>query len=77
MMQNLTPRQAEGLQVIRDYFEQFDHFPTLRAIIPRMGFSEGSTNSAQHLLQALQRNGYIERWEDGTGAAGWRFTRVL
>jgi SOS-response transcriptional repressor LexA len=76
-MKPLTARQAEGLQVIREYFEEFDCFPTLRAIIPRMGFSEGSTNSAQHLLKALESKGYLERWEDGTGATGWRFTRAL
>jgi sulfur relay (sulfurtransferase) DsrC/TusE family protein len=77
MIHYLTPRQAEALQVIRDYFDKFDTFPTLRAIIARMGYGENCTNAARGVLQALERKGYIEKWADGTGGAGWRFTRVL
>jgi repressor LexA len=57
-MDELTPRQAEVLQVIND-FAQSTGFPPTRAEIARiLGFR--SANAAEDHLKALARKGFIE-----------------
>ena len=58
-MEGLTQRQAEVLQLIRD-FVQTTGFPPTRADIARQ-FGFRSANAAEEHLRALARKGYIER----------------
>ncbi len=57
-MEGLTQRQAEVLQLIRD-FVQTTGFPPTRADIARQ-FGFRSANAAEEHLRALARKGYIE-----------------
>jgi len=57
-MDDLTPRQAEILQLIAD-FVQSTGFPPTRAEIARsLGFR--SANAAEDHLKALEKKGFIE-----------------
>lgn len=57
-MEELTKRQAEVLQLIRD-FAQATGFPPTRAEIARQ-FGFRSANAAEEHLKALARKGYID-----------------
>jgi repressor LexA len=72
-MRELTPRQAEILQVIRDTIEETG-FPPTRAELCRI-FGFASPNAAEEHLRALARKGAIEVVE-GT-ARGIRLTEGL
>ena len=72
-MKELTPRQAEILQLIRDTIAETG-FPPTRAEIARM-LDFASPNAAEDHLRALERKGAIEIL-DGT-ARGLRLTEAL
>src|SRR5262245_23380318 len=72
-MKELTPRQAEILQIIRDTIEETG-FPPTRAEIARM-LDFASPNAAEDHLRALERKGVIEIL-DGT-ARGLRLKESL
>jgi repressor LexA len=55
--QNLTPRQAEILQLIRDAIEAVGYPPTRAEIARQLGFR--SANAAEDHLRALARKGLI------------------
>ncbi|MGB0129732.1 MAG: transcriptional repressor LexA [Rhodocyclaceae bacterium] len=55
--QNLTPRQAEILQLIRDAIEAVGYPPTRAEIARQLGFR--SANAAEEHLRALARKGLI------------------
>jgi len=57
-MDELTPRQAEILELIRDFLGSTGFPPTRAEIARQMGFS--SANAAEEHLRALERKGYIE-----------------
>jgi len=72
-MKELTPRQAEILQLIRDTIAETG-FPPTRAEIARM-LDFASPNAAEDHLRALERKGVIEIL-DGT-ARGLRLKEAL
>ena len=72
-MKELTPRQAEILQLIRDTIEETGFPPTRMEISRMLGFA--SPNAAEEHLRALERKGAIEIL-DGT-ARGIRVTAAL
>ena len=57
-MNDLTPRQAEILQLIREFAESTGFPPTRAEIASHFGFR--SANAAEDHLQALARKGMIE-----------------
>ena len=57
-MKDLTPRQAEILQLIRDAIESSGFPPTRAEICRVLGFR--SPNAAEEHLRALERKGVIE-----------------
>jgi repressor LexA len=57
-MLKLTDRQAEILQLIRDYIEDTGYPPTRAEIADELGFR--SANAAEEHLRALARKGAIE-----------------
>lgn len=57
-MKDLTPRQAEILQLIRDTIAETGMPPTRAEICAALGFA--SPNAAEEHLRALQRKGAIE-----------------
>jgi len=73
MMKELTPRQAEILQLIRDTIEETGFPPTRMEIARMLGFA--SPNAAEEHLRALERKGVLEIL-DGT-ARGLRLTEAL
>jgi repressor LexA len=72
-MKELTPRQAEILQLIRDTIEETGFPPTRMEIAHMLGFA--SPNAAEEHLRALERKGVIEIL-DGT-ARGLRLKEAL
>jgi repressor LexA len=72
-MKELTPRQAEILQLIRDTIEETGFPPTRMEISRMLGFA--SPNAAEEHLRALERKGVIEIL-DGT-ARGIRLKEAL
>ncbi|MDP1931470.1 MAG: transcriptional repressor LexA [Gammaproteobacteria bacterium] len=57
-MINLTPRQAEILEYIREYQQETGFPPTRSEIARKMGFK--SPNAAEEHLRALEKKGAIE-----------------
>lgn len=57
-MIDLTPRQTEILQLIREHLETFGFPPTRAEIAAELGFR--SANAAEEHLRALERKGVIE-----------------
>jgi repressor LexA len=57
-MLDLTPRQQEILELIRDYMEETGYPPTRAEIANELGFR--SANAAEEHLRALARKGAIE-----------------
>ncbi len=57
-MEQLTARQAEVLQLIRDFLQSTGFPPTRADIAQILGFK--SANAAEDHLRALERKGYIE-----------------
>jgi repressor LexA len=57
-MSELTPRQSEVLNFIRDFIEDAGMPPTRAEIATKLGFR--SANAAEEHLRALQRKGSIE-----------------
>ena len=57
-MSELTPRQSEVLDFIRDFIEETGMPPTRAEIAAKLGFR--SANAAEEHLRALQRKGSIE-----------------
>ena len=57
-MEELTPRQAEILELIRTHLEETGFPPTRAEIAAHFGFS--SPNAAEDHLRALERKGVIE-----------------
>ncbi len=57
-MLKLTQRQAEVLNLVRDYIEETGYPPTRAEIAARLGFR--SANAAEEHLKALARKGAIE-----------------
>ena len=72
-MRDLTPRQAEILQLIRDTIEGTGFPPTRMEIARMLNFA--SPNAAEEHLRALERKGVIEIL-DGT-ARGLRLKEAL
>ena len=62
MPQPLTPRQAEVLDVIRDFLKEFGFAPTFDELSDRLGISKSSIH--EH-LQALEKKGAIRRADGG------------
>jgi repressor LexA len=60
-MKELTPRQAEILQLIRDSIDETGYPPTRAEISRTLGFA--SPNAAEDHLKALARKGAIELME--------------
>jgi hypothetical protein len=54
----LTPRQAEILRFMWEFFLQNDQLPTHRDICERFGFV---VNASMSFVAVLQAKGYIER----------------
>ncbi len=59
MNRNLTSRQEEGLEFIRNYIQEQGAPPTLREIADGLGIS--SSNGARSLVEVLERKGVVER----------------
>ena len=57
-MDELTPRQAEVLQLIADFLQTTGFPPTRAEIAQQLGFR--SANAAEEHLRALERKGHIE-----------------
>jgi repressor LexA len=57
-VEHLTARQAEVLQLIRDFLQSTGFPPTRADIAQVLGFK--SANAAEDHLRALERKGYIE-----------------
>ena len=57
-MQDLTPRQAEILELLRTHLRETGFPPTRAEIAAQFGFS--SPNAAEEHLRALERKGVIE-----------------
>ena len=57
-MSDLTPRQAQVLDLIRDYITSTGYPPTRADIATQLGFR--SANAAEEHLKALARKGAIE-----------------
>jgi len=57
-MNELTPRQAEVLQLIADFLQTTGFPPTRAEIAAQLGFR--SANAAEDHLRALERKGFIE-----------------
>jgi repressor LexA len=57
-MDDLTPRQAQILQLIADFLQATGFPPTRAEIAQQFGFR--SANAAEEHLRALERKGYIE-----------------
>jgi len=57
-MDELTPRQAEVLQLIVDFLQSTGFPPTRAEIAQQLGFR--SANASEEHLRALERKGYIE-----------------
>jgi repressor LexA len=57
-MEQLTPRQAQVLQVIRDFLQDSGFPPTRAEIAKELGFR--SLNAAEDHLKVLARKGFIE-----------------
>jgi repressor LexA len=57
-MDELTPRQAEVLQLIVDFLQATGFPPTRAEIAQQLGFR--SANASEEHLRALERKGYIE-----------------
>lgn len=57
-MRPLTPRQAEILQLLKDYQAQSGMPPTRAEIATQLGFK--SANAAEEHLKALAKKGFIE-----------------
>ena len=72
-MKDLTPRQAEILQLIRDTIAETGMPPTRAEICAALGFA--SPNAAEEHLRALQRKGAIEML--GGTARGIRLTEGI
>jgi len=72
-MKDLTPRQAEILQLIRDTIAETGTPPTRAEICAALGFA--SPNAAEEHLRALQRKGAIEML--GGTARGIRLTEGI
>ena len=58
MTEALTPRQAQILELIRQYISDFGYPPTRAEICEELGFR--SPNAAEEHLRALERKGAIE-----------------
>lgn len=61
MLTTLTTKQAQALAFIRASIERTGMPPTLREICAHMGYS--AVGSAQDIIQALRRKGFIEASE--------------
>ena len=57
-MRPLTPRQAEILQLLKDYQAHSGMPPTRAEIATQLGFK--SANAAEEHLKALAKKGFIE-----------------
>ena len=57
MAKNITKRQTEILDFIKDMIRSHGYPPTRREITDQFGF--GSPNAAEEHLRALDRKGYI------------------
>ncbi len=57
-MDELTPRQAEVLQLIVDFLQTTGFPPTRAEIAQQLGFR--SANAAEEHLRALERKGYLD-----------------
>jgi len=71
--ENLTPRQAQILQLIRDAIESVGYPPTRAEIARQLGFR--SANAAEDHLRALERKGMITI--EAGAARGIRLTEGL
>lgn len=59
-MEELSPRQREILELIREAVRQHGVVPTYREIGAKLGI--GSTNAVSDHLRALMRKGYLEQF---------------
>ena len=59
-MQDLTDRQREVLNCIREYFDRHQYAPTVREIGRRLGIN--SPNGVRGHLLALRRKGLLD-WQ--------------
>ncbi len=57
-MKQLTPRQKEVLDMIRDFIEEYEMPPTRMEIATDLGFK--SANAAEEHLKSLQKKGVID-----------------
>ena len=56
-MSNLTPRQAEILEFLKEFRQDEGSAPTYREIADRFGFK--STKAAADHVRALEKKGYV------------------
>lgn len=63
MSSNLTKTQAAALQFCRDYFARNDQLPPAKRMADH--FSWASPNAAHDVFKALEKQGHIERNENG------------
>ena len=69
MKTELTPKQAEVLGFMREFFTENDQLPPARVMRERFGWA--SDNAAADFVAALMRKGRLERNAIGR----YRFTR--
>lgn len=70
--EELTARQLEFVEWLRDWLRRWGVWPTHRVIMEV--FEWRSTNAVADLLRVLERRGYIERTRPPGQAASWRLT---
>jgi SOS-response transcriptional repressor LexA len=71
-----TKRQQVIFDFCKEYLQEFDSFPTLRAIAAGVGISQKSGFAVLNSLKQLERKGYIEKVTDNSGGRLWRFSRA-
>lgn len=71
-----TKRQQVIFDFCKDYLQEYDSFPTLRAIAAGVGISKKSGFAVLNSLKQLERKGFIERATDKSGGKLWRFSRA-
>lgn len=72
-MSALTDKQAEVMDFIRDYFSQYDNFPSTRQITRAFGW--GSQSASVGHLRALAAKGHIQQVKLKDQRAFYRFPR--
>lgn len=74
MSTDLTDKQEAMLEAIKDHITEFGFPPTVRKLQEHFQYS--SVNGVHQVLQALEKKGYLRRYEKGSArgyeVVGWR-----